>query len=545
MTLQRSTLLNMKLVLAALLWASPAFCALVDPARLTPFERAALEDADVDPARLTEERYALLKGPFDWRKEELSDAERSDLVLDGCRLEDDGRALCLPDKEPITGFQALSRRGRRAARHAAIERVLAVLAKEDPSKPLSPQARGYVRKIDEAHPGLLPDALLQAVSLPGANAGGAAAAFETAYLDSTRFFDGRRSLDDLRESVVPVPAPPSRGPQAFYDDAESRASAALTQSMAEELNKNPVGRELAKSLGGVLPPIVVLPIQAGAEAFYHGGRVVLSEGSVLDQLAEGLDGKRAAALKARLSKPGALAAHLSSDAAARAKVLAANEGTIVHEMTHGLQERRDVFNAEQDRGNVLSANYAEEEHEAFLTELRYLHADLLADPDGSMSDEDLSRYESLVSDFDRFRDEITRSYAETFPDGAGTLKTAREVAALRAEASQKLMRGGGWTQTLRQALKLAGLATGAAETDAYEQAYAGRMESFRKLEYSALVRQSPLVLARAWKAKAARETDRLGRVHALETALEHALRSGDQALVAELRERVDRGRRAR
>lgn len=540
------------LAAALALWTASASAVqlVVRSSALPPEEKTQLEDAGyrldgdkvlgADGAPLTEKALAELRAPVDWRKEKLTDAERSNIVLAGCRFEPSFRILCLPDKTPMTRLQLSGRRnGSRSSRHEALERVAALLDQQDPTAALSPETAGYIKRVEQAEPGALPQAVVQAAAAPKASVADLARDVESAYLESTKFFDGRTTSDQRSANAVALAADwTPRPPQAYFDDSEKKLGDALRAAAADVLSKNPVGREVVSSFPKGLPPLMVLPVESGAAAFFHDGRIVLNSSEAANVVLAGKPKAEQARLKTAFARTNGLANYLLAHPAEVKKVVAANDSTLVHELTHGLQEQRDRFAAEAWRGNVLDADYVEQEHEAFLTELRYLHKKLLSDPKAAMNDSDLERYEGLVGDFDRWRDGITQQYFETWPAASATLQTAREVSAARKKTARELMNPLDFASLWDQSLKILGLKQGDRELEDYAVAHNARMEAFRTKEYPAMRKESSLVLARAWSAKAARETRAFDRKNALQTALEHAKAAGDAALTAELEKRL-------
>lgn len=539
------------LAAALALWTATASAVQLVPGAAVPAaERLQLEDAGYtvgdasilgrDGKPLTDEQLAALREAVDWRKEKLTDEERSDLVLSGCRFEPSAKILCLPDKHALTKLELAGKRnGSRESRHDTLERVAALLEKQDPTAPLSPEAAGYIKRVDQAIPGALPPSIVQAAAAPKAITGDVTSGVESAYLESTKFFDGRAGDDKREANAVALPADwTPKPPQEYFDDSEKKLGDALRSAAVEVLSRNPVGLEVVSAFPKGVPPMTILPVESGAAAFFHDGRIVLNAPEAANVILAGKAKPDQARLKRAFARPRGLADYLLAHPAELRRVVAASDSTIVHELTHAVQEQRDRFAAEAWRGNVLDADYVEQEHEAFLTELRYIHKKMLADPKATMTDGDLERYEGLITDLDRWRDGITQSYFESWPAGAANLQTARDVSAARKKAARELMDPLDFKSLWEQSLKLLGLKQGDRELEDYAVAHNARMEAFRAKEYPTMRKESSLVLARAWSAKARRETRSFDRKNALDTALEHAKAAGDAALIADLQKRL-------
>ncbi len=541
-------------MLAALLLASalPAAARASAPPPVAEDVRQALEDVGYafddkgaavgrDGKPLTQQALDAWLAPYDYRKEPLSEAEESDLVLDGCRLEEStSHIVCLPDKKPLSRLGVQRRRGgARPQQSNALERIGALLAKAAPGAPVGADVADEVRALEKAKPGSVPPALRDELLAPkGLTTARAAADVQAAYLDSTRFFDGRSPLSALAERSVPLPADwKPKFDVKFFDDGERRVSQLLQDAAVRRMEGNPVSAELLAHFRGAdgklsLPPIHVLPISSDLSGNYENGEIAVSRDDLLTSLSVGDDG-RYEVLDRRLKTSAALAAYLKSHPKALDRYLALNEETLVHELTHAWQNRRDRIWPESDRGNVPGGDYAEDEHEAFLTEMRFLNEKLKRSPLAKVEPLELQRYQLLALDFDRWRDQITQDYFRSYPDATNDVETARAIQAERISAARALM-GDSVYQAVYQGLKLAGLELGSKTLDGFSAGYSKRMDDFAKNGYPAFKRDASGVLARRKLAQALNLKPGKQRDIQLDEAAHLARQSGDAALQSEI-----------
>ena len=497
---------------------------------------------------LTADAYRKWLEPYDYVSHPLSEQERSDLVLSGCRLDGASRhVLCLPDKKPLDRLDMARRLGgSMGERSNALERLGVILQDAGSGAALPADARAKIEALDQADPGAIPAALRSELLAPKAAAlARARSDWQSAYLDSTRFWDGRIPLKDQLDTAVPLPKDwrPQADPK-FFDDGEKKVSALLQRAAAKRIARFPTGARLLAHFEDArgtldLPAIHVLPIASDMAGNYQGGQIAVSRGDLLDSLSGG-DAARRAALARRLKTSRELAAYLAAHPALVDRYLAQNEGTLVHELTHAWQNRRDRVWGEQARGNVPGGDWAEDEHEAFLTEMLFLNDKLKADPlDKNVDEDSLRRYTQLALDFDRWRDEITQEYFEDFPASASSVETAREIQAERASAARRLM-GESLYKLVYEGAKLVGLELGSQTIDAFSAGYSARMSAFLKNEYPAFRRQASGVLARRRLAAALARKPGQERQILLGEAADFAKTAQDPALSA----RIEAARKA-
>ncbi len=321
-----------------------------------------------------------------------------------------------------------------------LERMSAILSKQDLSKPLSPSVLAQLETLAGTQKNGIPPGLLKL--LDGTSKVSAkilVADVENAYMESTRYFDGQEVAG--KTSVL---GSHTSGPQ-YFDDAEKKLGLKLQAAVAAHLAKNPVGAELLKKFAGkdgklALPAMMVLKLNPEYGAFYssYNQAFVVNSVHILDLVAARAPPQERDALKKELSDPKKLAAHLLVAPKALEAFVADNDETIVHELIHAVQYRRGEIDQLMTAGPVPSVFILEREHEAFLESNRYLHQKLLADPSAAAKSTHFSGYMAMIQDFERWRDGISQSYLETWPDAAANLKTVEDLRQTRLAAADKL-----------------------------------------------------------------------------------------------------------
>ena len=215
---------------------------------------------------------AAASASADWRRADLSAAQKDALAASGYRLEADGRVLDPTTLGALSSDEfssALTRLGL-GAQQSALERLRLLLAKDDPT----PADRAAIAALR----GSLPDDVAKAVDA------GAAAADLRALADRdlsriAAYFDAARSPQQRVLDAAPVAlgAPGPRTPLPYFDPAERALGDSLRAAAVRTLGRDPVGREVLARLNGpdgkpVLPPIVVEECAAAPDrVFYAGG----------------------------------------------------------------------------------------------------------------------------------------------------------------------------------------------------------------------------------------------------------------------------------
>lgn len=492
--------------------------------------------------------------PYDFHKKPLLDEERTQLLLGGCRPEEDsGHVICLDAqtavKKAMTELDLAYMRklGGLQERHAVLERLGAMLSKEPADQPLSAETAAKAQAILKASPAAqLPASLVAALNAPGAKSGALRAQVESAYADSTRFFDGQTGVDDFFKNSRPVTPGYLQPPKSqFFDDDEKKLGLALRDSAQTYFAQSAPGRELLERFkdkdGKVqLPPFLILDLDSRYVATYNqeNKTVVVGQAAVVEDIVARAPAAQQAALRAQLKDSKRFNAYLLAHPEAREAFLKQHDCDLYHELTHGWQDRRDRLFDEMGRGNTPSGMHIEYEHEAFLAELRYFHSKLVADPSSVKDNPDLNRYMSLIADFDKWRDGITQEYYQDFPRDAATLPDLQAVQAERVGIARRLM-GESLFAKAKEYLKILGMDRGTEELDRVRSDSKKRMDAFQKNDYGQMQKEGTKAVAELFLLKAKQAKYPAERDGYFETAGDYARASGDADLIA----RVEKARK--
>ncbi|MFH2204378.1 MAG: hypothetical protein ABIJ96_14770 [Elusimicrobiota bacterium] len=455
-----------------------------------------------DGKELTVGKLQSFFQPFSISEEGFDSLQRNQLYGAGYRIDDAAGVVLSPQtKKPVTRFEMmlLRRQIQLAVKHAALERLNHLLAGQDPDKPLSKDAMSQVRQLIAGREKDLPKALLDA--LQGARTLKAAAvqqAAESAYTDSTRFFDGFTSLTKQAGAALPVMGEwnaPQKVP-GYFDSEEAKLGRAFGKDFSKLLDGNSFGRELYRGLRGNegktrFPGFIIINSNAGDDSGYGGAYATYNPSNdkiqfelmvLRSKLLQLTPEKDHAKLAKQLAGPRRMMRYLNNNPQVRRDLADALIVPTVHELTHALQQRRDALSVEINRGNAAGAIPIEWEHEANLSEVRFMHAELLRNPGAAVRREEFYEYLSTLTDFDAYRDGITRTYLTQFPQFAATLPTMKKLQQQRLSVAERLM-GEGAYQYVAQTLKRWGLGRGSAAVEEQKTAHARRMEKFTDEEY--------------------------------------------------------------
>lgn len=443
-------------------------------------------------------------------------AERQSLQVYGFRFRPDGTIESHQTKKPITVLELKQylESIRLGSQHGALERMHHILASRTQSGALSADELAELRKIAENQKANLPQSLVKAVSAPAPDVAALKQETGSLYAQSAAYFDGQASLETrLKNSQAVAPGWGERPrPLPSYVDPAEKALGELLQKRLESLLRlNPVGRELLASYTGKdgtvkLPPLLVLPGEARYGAFYNSASdaIVINQLHVSESIVAAAPPKEQAALREKFKDPQKLAEYLNGQPSALDGFLKEHDVVFVHELQHGVQDRRQRLGVEMERGNAPGMIPIDHEHECFLIQSRYLHHKLLADPQSALKSPWLPKYEELIEDMEAFENGITRQYLEGWPESAGSLKEIERV----NETRKQLARGkiaDSWYSNFDQLLKLAGLELGSGAIEEERRAHQARMDEFRLNELPRMRYDGFMALA---KARATTELDR-------------------------------------
>ncbi len=343
---------------------------------------------------------AAQDAPADWRRDVQDERIRQALLAKGWRLEDDGKALDPETKAPATKAALVRAAGDilQDARRAALETVNLMYAP------------GYQAGItDEARKRTiaseLPPGLAAAILDPNSDPAKIRAMADAELDKVAAYFDGGRTLADRQAAAQPVAAVPlgTRVNLPYYNAAEQNAGEKLRASAASAIGRDPFGRTVLSRLNDSsgkpsLPAFLVEDAPGGTVAHYDYRRraVVIDRSVILDAVVETAHPRQRAALRQSLSKRSDLLAYLDAHPGVADAVVRANDGVIVHELTHAWQDRRDTIFREMARGNLPEAQILEYEEEAYKTQNLYVRSKLANDPASVSLEKDVANFYPMV-----------------------------------------------------------------------------------------------------------------------------------------------------
>lgn len=486
------------------------------------------------PACSQDEIFVLFAAPQELR--ERVEKTRTEFQLYGWRFDDDKGHLLSPKTKkpaPRAEVEEFLAEIEASQRHLTLQRMHYLLSRQDLDRPLSPAVQAELKRLVEKRREILPKSVLDALNAPRA----LGAAVLKAYEDSTHFFDGKVTLGERLGAALPVLGTWNAGQRlpGYFDDAERRLGENLAAAVAKRLRANPVGRGLLEKFrknGKLeLPQFLVLAIDANAHAAYtpSSDSIILNFSAVVGAVVARAPPERRAALEAQLKDAAALAEHLRNNPKALEEFVAGEDSTIYHELVHAWQQRRDPSGVEQLRGNAPDFNMLEGEQEAFVEELRYLHAKILAGDETALREAwDDGRYREFIADPVAFRQSIADIYLQNWPEQAALLPTGLDLQNDRVSLARRLL-GTSVGARVEHALKLIGLSRGTRAMQADLDAYTARFAALDK-EHPRLQQEGYAALA-AWRAKLGRFDEAFTLAAAAEDAAQaHAKALGEAAV---------------
>lgn len=441
------------------------------------FDDAAGRVLRPDGAVLTEAALAEEHRPFDASFERLEASLWMAFTLSGYRLDEATCRLMGPDGQPLNAFsmKVWAAMAARQQSHAALEALLAKLRGLDPAAPVPPEVRAAMLELAKAGTRLPPEikSLVERNSTTVAELRAPAAA---SYADSTRYFDGQRTLADTALAVVPAkePAPASRRKE-IADPAERALGRTLGAAFNAELAKTAPGRELLAKFRGPkgddVPDVMVLkltqspndPHAPGAVYDPSSDRMIINHWEIARVLHRRLPADKLARIGPRLNDAKELSKLLAEDPSLLPLVVDDNDVMYFHELLHAEQARRNRVDDELMRGNLPGANPLSKEHEAHREHCRYLLSKgAAAAARSGWHDYCLG----MLRDPDAFKDGVTSRYLSTFA-GSATLPDVRARQEERRDASRTLERTGLLGNWIGQKLKQFGFLQGDAALAAF------------------------------------------------------------------------------
>ncbi|MDD5657308.1 MAG: hypothetical protein PHF00_08660 [Elusimicrobia bacterium] len=421
---------------------------------------------------VSEAEVRRMREPFDASTEALDENIWKYLKTQGMRLDEATCRFLAPDGEPVSRLEIAAYRGmhKKDFEHQALANLKLLLKGHDPQLPVPSRIIDRIKTLEKA--GVeLPPALRQL--LFGAQApkvGELSGLVDSAYLNSTRFFDGQRAFSGLLQSALPVSGWTRPAPDTGYAaPLEERLGQRLAVELEARFACAGPGRELLEHYRGQdgtvrLPPILILklsqrpPGDAAAIASNNGGLVQDSWQAAAVILASLPTEERDRRAK-EFSDKKLFLKYLLDHPEARGRLLDETDEIFFHELIHVWQGRRDDFNVEMVRDNIAGVNPMSDEHEAYREDCRYFLDKVSREPSllrqkAYMADRCLP----MLVDYDSFRDGISRQYLSTFA-GSQEFSDVAELQRQRVTAARKLA-GESAFSWLVQKLKLAGFSRG-------------------------------------------------------------------------------------
>lgn len=440
---------------------------------------------------LEKAQFRAFLEPYDLKANPIDETLRVSLLLRGLRMDQDaGRILVGEPVRPATNLeiQAFKKTMEDSQRANSLERLTQFLSEQNPDRPLHFNHWIKAKGLGAEGP---PD-LVGALQNPNQKAGDLLSAARGAQLEGARVFDGKKSLPDWDKDTQPVKPDwggASRAPYA--GDVERRLGSLLSASAQAHLAKNPAGRELLDRFRGKngkveLPAFLILPINDSMDAAYSAPNkaLIFNQTYIVRGMTEKLPESKRTELRQELADPKKFAEYLLAHPEARDAFIAGHDVQMVHELTHGFQDRLGTLSEEQERGNLPPGTIIEKETEAFFAHAKYLHYKLVHDPESVRDNPRLEEYGSFLADAGGFKDGVKDAYTENYPTGAATFPTLKSIQRERISQTRLLMGEKAYEKIGE--LKLRGLEAGMKELEAEESRVSARMLKFMTEEYPAI-----------------------------------------------------------
>lgn len=284
-----------------------------------------------------------------------------------------------------------------------------------------------------------------------------------AYTDATRAFDGSKDSQALADAELTPTGAGVRSPTTRPEELT------LSRNLASELSgiigQTEYGRQLLDAINSRGAPLPLFRLQrlAQADGFAggvfdpRGRKIVLDHDNNVRSLLAGLPEDEQKRLAERLKTPEDVRRYLLEDPAALKKFGLALLGVSFHELTHYFQSLTTHFEEESAAGNAPNGAYPiEYEHEAYRETCAYMSQRALDHEYGAAEWSEVTdeRCRLLLSDYDRFADHVTQTYAKGY--GATTMADIRLMQDLRRRTAQKLLPA----NEVVERLKLSGMLKG-------------------------------------------------------------------------------------
>jgi hypothetical protein len=482
---------------------------------------------------------AQAAAPADWRRAQLSDAQRGALTDCGFRLQDDGRVLGPSTAAPLSDEEfsaALAKLGY-AAQEAALERLSLLAA----SGNLSADQRAQL----DALKGSLPDDAAKALAA-GAPASELRRIAEGDLQTIANYFDASRTPQGRASDAAPVRLGDSgpRVPLPYFNPAEKTLGDGLRAAAAKTLSGDPVGRTVLARLNGsngkpALPPIVVEDAPDGAVAEYNYRRraLVVDAETLRASVVGAAPAPQRAELRSSLATRDALIAYAGAHPALLSAFAAQNDALLAHELTHAWQDRRDPVMQEMSRGALPAGLIVDDEIEAWTVKNLYIASRLKNAPRAPVDPNELADFQAMTAQYVRWRDALAARYAASVP-GALSLDDAAALQA-RRKARTRARPAASAAERASKSLDLLMQTRAERELTAARSAETARLDALRA-DAAKTSAQAPRLLALHYLAIAADAPTATQASADLQRAEEFATAAGDEALLARIRQNRNR-----
>jgi hypothetical protein len=336
------------------------------------------------------------------------------------------------------------------------------------------------------------------------------ASVTSAYLASTRYFDGQRDTPSFvmaSRALNESGAVPERM-RVPVSSNEQRLGDLISAELQSVLATTPSGRVLLNHFSGRdgvvrLPPLMVLkmtqraddPNAPGAAYYDETRQVIFNHWELARVLLEQVPPAERARRAREFSDANALRLYLEAHPAERRRLVESVDHLILHELVHYRQGDVARIMTETRRGNVPGPSLSVE-HEAHRQECRYFLERVAADPSLLTAGYGGNRQEycpTVLRDPGKLDNYVTDLYMRTYAGSMRLPDLSRMQDTRRSAALATIMSGDAtWTERFNQGLKIVGLARGdaaivaerrrieaATSTRSHSSRYAYRRPPFR------------------------------------------------------------------
>lgn len=426
-------------------------------------------------------RAAYLLAPVDASRTVISAVSWGYIQSTGYRLDEATCRLTHPEHGPLlgVGYEQLEDYVRRYNEHTAMETLHAGLRGLPQGAAVPPALIAQLRSMESAQV-RLPETLRRRLFVTGRppTVASLSASVTSAYLASTRYFDGQR---DSSSFVMASRALNERGAipertRVPVSSSERRLGDLLSRELQSVFATTPAGRELMAHFRGRdgvvrLPPLLVLKMTQRADdpnapgaAYYDDSRQIIYNHWELARELLNLVPPAERAQRAReFTDANAVRRYLEANPRTRRRLVETIDHLVLHEFVHYRQGDVARVMTETRRGNVPGPSLSVE-HEAHRQECRYFLERVAANPSLLAAGYGGNRQEYcpfILRDPARLDNYVTDLYMRTFSGSLRLSDLSRMQDTRRSAALAMIMSGRStWTERFNQGLRIIGLGRG-------------------------------------------------------------------------------------